>query len=428
MAVLAGCAEKEDILVGKREDIYAVVGSGAAPETAMPENRELAIRMPAAKANAEWTHGIGSPMYRTDNPALGVAPSLVWSADIGTGDTKRNRIVADPVVAGGRVFTLDSHATVAATSTDGAAVWHRDLTPPRDSSNEATGGGLAYGDAKLFVTSGFGILSALDPATGDVLWQQNLLASGSGAPTYYKGLVYVTSGDETAWAIEADTGRIRWQMTALPDTGNILGAPAPAVNGKFAIFGYGDGEVQAAFRQGGMRHWTSQLAGSQRNRALSTLNDITGDPVIDGNTVFVGSNAGRMVALDLQTGERKWTAREGATSAMWPAGGSVFAINQQNQLVRLDARDGSRIWAVDLPNYKKFTQRKASEIYAQYGPIVAGGRVVVASNDGKLRFFDPTNGKEVYSTVVPGGATTSAVVAGRTLYIVSSKGQLHAFR
>jgi outer membrane protein assembly factor BamB len=428
LAVLAGCAEKEEILVGKRESIYSVLSSGVEPASAITENRAQAIRLPGQKANAEWTHGIGSPVYRTKHPALGAAPTLVWSAPIGEGDSKRNRIVADPVVAGGRVFTLDAHATVAATSTAGEPAWNTDLTPPRDNANEATGGGLAYGDGKLFVTSGFGSLTALDPATGAVLWQQDLLASGSGAPTYYKGLVYVTSGDDTGWAIESDTGRVRWQLTALPDAGNILGAPAPAVTSKFVVYGYGDGEIQAAFRKGGMRHWVSQLAGSQRDRALTRLNDITAEPVIDGKTVYVGSNAGRMVALDLDTGERKWTAREGAIGTMWPVGGSVFAINLQNQLMRLDARDGAAVWSVQLPNYVKFTQRRASEIYANYGPVVAGGRVIVASNDGQMRFFDPRDGNQVYSVQVPDGATTNAVVAGRTLYVVSSKGELHAFR
>lgn len=428
LAVLAGCAEKEEILVGKRESIYSVLSSGVEPASAIAENKSQSIRLPSQKANAEWTHGAGSPQYRTAHPALGAAPTLVWSAPIGAGDSKRNRIVADPVVAGGRIFTLDAHATVAATSTAGAAVWSTDLTPPRDSAQDATGGGLAYGDGKLFVSSGFGLLTALDPATGQLLWQQDLLASGSGAPTYYKGLVYVTSGDDTGWAIEADTGRVRWQLGALPDTGNILGAPAPAVNNKFVIFGYGDGEVQAAFRKGGMRQWVSQLAGSQRDRALTRLNDITGEPVIEGKSVYVGSNAGRMVALDLDTGERKWTAKQGAIGTMWPVGGSVFAINLQNQLMRLNARDGSAIWSVQLPNYVKYTQRKASEVYANYGPVVAGGRVIVATNDGLLRFFDPTDGQQVYQTEVPGGASTSAVVAGRTLYVVSSKGELHAFR
>lgn len=428
LAMLAACAEREEILVGQREDIYAVLDGASAATAEATENRSLAIRLPAQRANTEWTHRIGTPAYRTANAALGAAPALVWSAPIGAGDSRRNRITADPVVGGGRIYTLDANATVVATSGNGETLWSRDLTPPRDTPDEATGGGLAYGGGMVFVTSGFGSLTALDPVSGDVKWQQLLDASGSGAPTYYKGLVYVTSGDDTAWAIEADTGRIRWQMTAAPDNGNVLGAPSPALTDKYAIFGYGDGEVQAAFRKGGMRAWATQLAGQRRNRALGKLSDITGDPVVDGNTVYIGSYAGRMVAMDLDSGERLWTAKDGALGPMWPAGGSVFAITDQNELVRLNAKDGSRIWMVKLPHYVKFTQKKATEVYANMGPVLAGGRIIVASNDGKMRFFDPKDGSLTQTVDVPDGATTAPVVAGRTLYVVSTKGQLYAFR
>lgn len=428
LAVLAACGEKEEILVGEREDIYAVLAEGAPDDTVIPENRAVAIRLPGAKANGEWTHAIGSPAYRTAHPAMSAAPQPIWSAAIGAGDSKRNRITADPVVAGGKVFTLDANATVVATSTAGETVWSLDLTPPRDNADEATGGGLAYGNGTLYVTSGFGSITAVDPISGKIKWQQLLNASGSGAPTYYKGLVYVTSGDDTGWALEADTGRIRWQLTSAPDTGNVLGAPAPAVTDKYVVFGYGDGEVQGAFRKGGMRMWISQLAGQQRSRAISKVNDITGAPVIVGETVYVGSMAGRMVAMDINTGERIWTAREGALGTMWPVGGSVFAITVQNELVRLDARDGTRIWGVKLPHYVKYTQKKATETYANKGPVVAGGRVVVASNDGLIRFFDPVSGKDQGSVAIPGGATTAPVFANGVMYVVSTKGQLYAFR
>jgi sugar lactone lactonase YvrE len=45
-----------------------------------------------------------------------------------------------------------------------------------------------------------------------------------------------------------------------------------------------------------------------------------------------------------------------------------------------------------------------------------------------MRFFDPTNGASLGQVEMPDGATTNPVVAGGTLYVVSSKGQLMAFR
>lgn len=430
VAVLAGCAEREEILPGKREDPRAILTDGFTPEALAPDVSRAAteVRLPKMVKNANWTHSIGTPKTRISHPSLAAAPQLVWSAAIGAGDSRRNRITADPVVADGRIYTLDAEARVTATSPTGATLWSADLTPDRDASDEATGGGLAYGNGKLYVTSGFGFLTALDPATGEIIWQQDLGSTSSGAPTVYGDLVYLVGGDDTGWALEADTGRIRWQTSQSSDLNNVLGAPAPALNDKFAVFAYGDGALHGVFRNGGLRMWTAFVSGQRRSDALAKVNDITADPVIAGNKLFVGSHAGRILALDVTTGERLWTAREGAISPVLPLGGSIFALSDQNQLLRLDARDGVTIWAKDLPNLKKFKQRKANEVFAHHGPILAGGQLIVSSNDGLLRFFDPTSGELTREIAVPSGATTAPVVAGGTLYVVGTNGQLHAFR
>ena len=62
------------------------------------------------------------------------------------------------------------------------------------------------------------------------------------------------------------------------------------------------------------------------------------------------------------------------------------------------------------------------------GPVLAGGQIIVASNDGKIRFFNPQSGALVRSIDIPGGATTAPVIAGGVMYVVSTQGQLYAFR
>ncbi|MDC0738542.1 PQQ-binding-like beta-propeller repeat protein [Cognatishimia sp. SS12] len=420
--LLAGCAEREVILTGDREELR-----GQAPQIELPSETR-AIRLAAQSSNADWTHRIGTPRYRTAHPALSSAPTLAWSASIGEGDKRRQRISTDPVVADGRIFTVDSTAILTATSTSGARLWSLDMTPEGDRATDASGGGLAVAGGKLFVSNGFGRLLAVNPATGDILWEQRLGATGNSTPTVYGDLVYLVSGDDLGWALDVNTGRIEWQLSSTPDVNNLQVPSAPAVSEKFVVFAFGSGEVQTAFRKGGLRFWDAGIQGERLGRALSTISDISGDPVIVGDTVFVANHSGRLVALDLNTGERKWTLEEGALSPVWPAGDSVFLVNEQNQLVRVDANSGTRIWAKTLPDFTKDRPRRQVRRYAHFGPIMAGGQLIVASSDGVMRSFDPTSGDLLRTTEIPGGATSNPVVAGRTLYVVNKKGDLLAFR
>lgn len=428
-ALLAACGERDVILPGERESLRAVLSDAeeAAIDT-IPENRTVALKAGRVTTNANWTQRHGTPSTRTDHPAFGGAMQMLWAADIGAGNSRRNRITADPVVAGGRIFTLDAEARVSATGTDGNPVWSTNLLPPNDKAHDATGGGLAYADGKLFVSSGFGLMTALDAASGAQLWQQKLDATGSGAPTVAGNTVYLVAGDNTAWALNAENGRIRWQLDATPSKNNILGAPAPALNGQVAIFGFGSGELQAAFRGGGLRLWDSLISGQRAGFARASVTDITGDPVISGNTVYAGSQSGRMVALNAGTGERIWTAKEGPMSPVWVAGDSVFLVSDRNELVRLAAADGTRIWGTKLSHFAKDRPRRQKTLFAHYGPVLAGGRLIVASGDGYVRAFDPTSGNEVGRAEIPGGASANPVFAGGIMYVVGAKGQLFAFR
>jgi outer membrane protein assembly factor BamB len=161
---------------------------------------------------------------------------------------------------------------------------------------------------------------------------------------------------------------------------------------------------------------------------LSTVGDISGDPVVFGNTIYVGNHSGRLVALNADTGSRKWTVEEGALSPVWPAGDSLFLVNEQNQLVRLEAKTGETIWAKRLPDFIKPKPKRQVRRYGHYGPVLAGGWLWVASSDGTLNAFDPESGALHRSVELPHGASSNPVVAGNTLYVVNKKGELLAFR
>ena len=427
---VSACNKEDPILPGAREDVAALLSQDFVDSVPADEDvdRDRPISLPAPVSNAEWRQSIATPETRTAHPALSSNPQLIWSVGIGAGDSRKARITADPVVADGRVYTLDAEARVSAVSLAGQVVWTHDLVPGNDASKDATGGGLAYGEGKLFVASGFGLLTALDPASGAEIWQQNLLGTGSAAPTVKDGVVYLVAGDDVGWALEADTGRIRWRLSASPDVQNVLGGPSPAITDKYAIFAFGSGEIQGAFRKGGLRLWDSQVAGQRRGYSAALVGDIMSDPVIVGDRVYIGTHSGRTVALNLANGDRIWTANDGPMNTIWPADDSIFLVTERNELIRLDAADGTRIWSLPLPFFTKTRPRKQTEIFAHHGPIIAGGNLIVASNDSKMRFFDPADGALRRTVDIPGGATTNPVVAGSTLYLVSTKGQLLAFR
>jgi outer membrane protein assembly factor BamB len=422
---LAGC-ERELVLQGERLPVRADLAAEVAATE--PGNQAEPIALPAATANTAWTHRGGDVRHAGVHGQLSAAPQLVWATSVGQGNSRKNRVAAAPVVAGGLIYTMDALDQVQATSTAGAAVWVASLTAEFDRGGEISGGGLAVEGETLFATTGYGELVALQAGSGQVLWRQRLDSPVTGAPAVAGGTVYAVGRDGGAFAVDAATGKVLWTLPGAPSATGVIGSAAPAVTDRAVIFPFASGGVAAALRESGLPLWEAPVTGQRIGRGYQGLTDITGDPTVVGGTIYIGTAAGRTAAVDAASGQRLWTAVEGAMNPPLVVGGSVFVVNDEARLVRLDAATGAVIWAVEMPYWDTDKPRKRKAITAHYGPVLAGGNLVVAGGDGQLRLFNPVDGAMVGGVAIPGGAASNPALAGGMLYVVSGDGQLLAFR
>lgn len=434
--VLSAC-ERELILPGERFPVRApleasipVEGEAAPTAAALaPENRAEPISLPAPQANASWTHRTGTTAGGgAIHGLLSAQPQRVWSVSAGQGNSRRNRIATAPVVANGTVFTMDSDAMVQATSMQGAVVWQQSLVAAFDRGGNVSGGGLATDGARVYAATGYGELVALDAASGAVIWRQRVESPVTGAPSVEGGSVYVVGRDGSGWAVDAATGKVLWTLPNVASATGVLGAAGPAVTPRSVIFPFASGGMTAALRQSGTRVWDAAVTGQRIGRGYAGLTDITGDPVIVGNTLYAGTAAGRTVAMSASSGERIWTVTEGAMNPPLVTGGSVFVVNDEARLVRLDAATGEVIWAIEMPYWDKDKPKRRKAITAHFGPVLAGGRLLVAGGDGQLRLFDPASGAMTGGVDIPGGAAAAPALAGGMVFVLGRSGQLHAFR
>ena len=421
-----GCSNSDPRLQGERELLDGTVFVETDARFLAEDLPDL--RLPSPQPVPAWTHQGGNAQHIAAHAELPSELTLSWSRRIGAGDGKRHQISAAPVAQGGQVYTLDSQSMVTAIDETGTILWQSELGKSSDALKDASGGGLAVGGTQLFVTTGFGTVVALDTASGAELWTQDLASYGGASPTVYDDLLYIAARDGAAWAIDTSNGRIKWQVAGPTVAASHTGGPGPAVSDKYAVFPFGTGDVLASFRKGGLRSWSSGLSGARLGLASTQVRDLTGQPVIEGSSVYLASSAGRMAAVDLNTGLRIWTAKQGSQGHILVAGGAVFAVSDAGNLICLSKDDGALIWSTPLPKFTKKSVKSRAKIHAHYGPILAGGRLILASSDGLIRQFNPADGTLITTVDLPSGAASAPIVVNGTLYVLSTKGDLLAFR
>lgn len=422
--VLKGSGPKSTPVIGDRTSI---LGNTDAEVTVDPSLADVAVLLPPPTTNADWEQPGGSPTHSLGHLTLSEGLATVWQARIG-GITKATRLAAAPVVVGGKLFAIDTDARIRAyDATSGAPLWATQLAP-KDGRNERSlyGGGVsAFGD-RVYATNGLGEVAALDAATGGEIWRVKPGGPLRGSPTLAFGSLFVLSQDNQLFSLRASDGDLQWTQSGSIEGANVFGVAAPAAGQGTVIAGFSSGELGAYRYENGQPVWQDQLSRTRITTSVGLLSDIDANPVIDQGRVYALGQGGRMVSLELVTGQRLWELNVAGIATPWVAGEWLWAVTDQGVLFAVARSNGKVRWKTQLARYRN--EKKQSGPISWQGPVLAGGRLILLSSEGALAQVDPTTGAVTSQTQVGDAFHLPPVVANGTLYTLDDDGTITARR
>jgi outer membrane protein assembly factor BamB len=429
VSLLGGC----NALRGRHRPGTPTVGTRIpvlANESAVEVDPALAavpVTLPDAVANPDWAQSGGNASKSMGHVALGATLTQAWSASIGAGSGPHGRLAAEPVVADGKIYTIDTTATVRAfNAATGAELWQRQVRGEHSPRETLFGGGVAYDQGHIYATNGAGDAAALDAATGTVQWMVKPGGPLRGAPTVGNDNVYVVSQDNQLYALNIANGENRWSGSGSFELAGVFGAASPAFAQSTVVAGFSSGELTAYRYENGEVVWQDALARTGVSTTVGTLSDIDADPVVDNGRVFAVGQGGRMVAIELITGQRAWEINIAGISTPWVAGDWVFVVTSRAQLIAVARASGRVRWIAQLPAFHN--ERKHTGPIFWHGPVLAGNRLIVTGSEGQIAYISPTDGTIQSTTDTRTPISLSPIVANNTLYVLNDAGRLTAWR
>lgn len=385
------------------------------------------VTVPAPAVNDSWPEAGGYPNNDMQHLAVGATPRVIWSVDIGAGTNSDRVITAPPVVAENMVFVKDALSTVTALRADtGEKVWSVTLKPEKARDSDEFGGGLSYYGGRLFVTTGFAMVYALEAATGKELWNSHVSAPVRGAPLAFQDRVISISIDNVVHGMAAVDGADLWSFNGLQEVAGYVGSNSPGGAGQIVVVPLTSGELVSLNVQNGRSNWNESLVGRNReSRAFGNIVDIRGRPVIDRNLVFAMGSAGTLAAVDLQSGARRWERNVGGSQTPWVAGQYVFIVSNSSDVAALARETGKVRWVTPLTQYLD-EKRKKPILWG--GPVLAGDRLLVVGTTGEMLAISPYTGDIMGKLDLKAPVRLSPVVANQTIYVLSDTGRVIALR
>jgi outer membrane protein assembly factor BamB len=431
VAGLGGCGvlkggKKKTPVLGDRVPILMSENSIAVDKTLAG----IEVVLPAAAPNESWDQPGGSASKSMGHLALADTPTLAWRAQIKGGDT-RVRLAAAPTIDGGKLFVTDTLGTVHAfDAATGATLWSASTVKGegKKNINARFGGGVSAEGGKAFATNGLGEVVAFDANTGAELWRAKPGGPLRGAPSLANDSIYVLSQDNQLFALSQTDGSVVWTQSGSLETQGVFGVAAPAAAQGTVVAGFSSGELNAYRYENGNSLWADTLSRTSISTSVSSLADIDAEPVIDQGRAYAVGQGGRMVALELVSGQRLWEQNIAGTSTPWVAGEWIFVVTDDARLICLSRASGKIRWISQLRKFRVEKEKKQKDPIGWKGPVLAGNKLWMVNSLGQIASASPTDGTVGYTIDTKGVFTLPPVVANSTLYVLNEKGALAAYR
>jgi outer membrane protein assembly factor BamB len=124
------------------------------------------------------------------------------------------------------------------------------------------------------------------------------------------------------------------------------------------VVGFSSGELTAYRYENGRVLWQDALSRTSISTTVSTISDIDANPVIDNGRVYAVGQGGRMVALELNSGQRIWEINVAGISTPWVVGDWVYVVTDQAQLLAIARATGKVKWITQLARWRDAEDKK----------------------------------------------------------------------
>ena len=362
-----------------------------------------------------WIKSWGDPDPGDPAPLVEFEESLsvkkIWSTSVGDGMGKQGLSMA-PVFSSGSLFTADYEGRLTVVNAENGSKTLELKT------KQAFSGGPGLDERHIYMGTIDGRVIAYDRNNGAEIWNAQVSSEVLAAPASADGVVVVRCIDGRVFGLDQDNGRRIWIYDHSVPLLTLRGNADLLVRAGIAFVGYDDGSVVSLRVADGSVVWSQTIASPDGRTELDRLADIGQQMVIIASDLIVSSYKSRVVSIAADSGRLLWFKDISSATGV-QVDRTNLAISEQNgDLWMLDRRNGSTIWKLDRMSNRGLTR-----------PVFYGNYVVVGDVEGYLHWIDTDIGSFV-ARVRPAKQPLAAtpLTVGTTMYVLTSKGKLIAYR
>ena len=334
----------------------------------------------------------------------------LWSADLG-GDAEYLRVALQPAGDGNRIYATSHDGKVSAFDpVSGKRFWRTEL-------ELEISAGPGVGDGLVVVASKGGIIIVLDAATGLERWRADVGGESLSRPLVANDSVIIQTVDNRLRALQAFDGEERWVIIQSMPALTIRGSSSPVMSGADVVAGFDNGRVVAVDLASGDIAWEALLAPPSGRSDLDRLSDVDGAMVVVGQDIYAAGYHGRLGSIAAESGQVLWSTEISSYAGVAVDWTSLYTTQDTGVVISMARRNGAESW-----RQESLLRREPTV------PVPFHTTVAVGDLEGYIHFFNNLDGAPVARLKLGSKAISSdPVVVADRLYVQSDSGSIAAY-
>jgi len=365
-----------------------------------------------------------TPLAKDFKPTVQV--TKVWTTSVGDG-AGDSGVRLRPAFADGTLYACSTDGKLAAIdATSGKTLWTKSSRTQgwfgwgdkKRADALYAGGPMVSGDL-LVVGTLDGHVYGINAKDGSPRWEAVVNSEVISSPVISGNLVIARTQDGRLYGFDSATGERRWvydqdNVPLLSLRGN---GPLLVANG-VVFYGNDAGKLVALRLDNGEKLWEQVLASGEGRTEIDRLADADGSIQLSGSTLYGAAYHGNLAAIDGPSGRPLWGRPFSTFTSLDVTDNAIYGVNDESQVWAFDKSGGSDMWKNDALKYRWLT-----------GPAVLGDYVVVGDTEGYVHFLQTGDGAlAARERLSKKAIRAQPLVVGDIVYVEDVKGRIGAYR
>jgi len=270
----------------------------------------------------------------------------------------------------------------------------------------------------LYAADNLGFIYSINTETGKTGWQQNYGIPFSSHLNFYKGVLYVVNQNSRLYAFNPLDGQKIWSFESLSGLIKPAKSSSISIYDNKLLFSNDVGDVTAIDLDKQVILWNRNIL-SQNNISTNLVFKIS-NILIDKKDVYVSSNSGDLLNLNVDTGEIKWSYKLSSIQNHIINEKYLFVLTENGFVVSFNKNTGTILWSIDLNKISKNTKDQID----YYGLILASNNVYLTSSNGNLYKISAIDGKYITHKKINSELSRAPIIVDNKILILNHSSEL----